>query len=158
MIGWKLLGSLLILCAGGMLAATVRRLERRRLSVLDAWIDLLIYMRGQIDCYLLPLDEILSAADKTLLLACSPAGRTDSLAALLQGALPYLDGEGRLLLVSLVRELGSSYREEQLKRCDYYVHALQICREKVAEALPARLKIGATLSICAAISAVILLW
>ena len=147
MIGIKLLGSLLIVCAGGMAAATVARFERRRLSVLDAWIDLLIHVRGQIDCYL-----------KTLLAACSPSGQTDSLAELLQGALPYLDAEGRRLLSSLVRELGSSYREEQIKRCDYYIHALQVCREKVAQALPARLKMGTTVSLCIAIGAAILLW
>lgn len=158
MIGIKLLGSLLIVCAGGMAAATVARFERRRLSVLDAWIDLLIHVRGQIDCYLLPLDEILASADKTLLTACSPSGQTDSLAELLQGALPYLDAEGRRLLSSLVRELGSSYREEQIKRCDYYIHALQVCREKVAQALPARLKMGTTISLCIAIGAAILLW
>jgi hypothetical protein len=125
---------------------------------LDAWIDLLVYVRGQIDCYLLPLDEILAAADKTLLSACAPSGEPHSLAALLQGALPYLDAEGQRLLSSLVREMGTSYREEQIKRCDYYVQALQLCREKVAQELPARLKMRTTLSVCAAIGVAILLW
>lgn len=158
MIGIKLLGGLLMLCAGGMTAATVIRFEKRKLSVLDAWIELLLYVRGQIDCYLLPLDEILAAADKTLLHACAPSGKFDSLSALLQGALPYLEPEGRRLLSALVRELGSSYREEQIKRCDYYIHALELCREKMAEALPARLKMGTTVSLCLAIGAAILLW
>lgn len=125
---------------------------------MDAWIDLLVYVRGQIDCYLLPLDEILAAADKTLLAACAPSGETHSLAALLQGALPYLDAEGQRVLSSLVREMGTSYREEQIKRCDYYVQALQLCREKVAQELPARLKMRTTLSVCAAIGVAILLW
>lgn len=155
---WKLLGGGLIVLAGGIVAHQTVKREKKRLSVLDGWLDLLLYIRGQIDCYLMPLDEILAAADKTLLVRAGAVRATDSLRAIYASALPYLDAESGRLIASLIRELGTSYREEQVKRCDYYLGALQKQREKLAAELPARVKMYTTLSICAAVGTAILLW
>lgn len=154
----KLFGGLLVLLAGGLAAGTYARFEKKRLLVLDGWIELLLYIRGQIDCYLMPIDRILTLADRDLLRACSVGKPVTTLTQALRGAIPYLDPESRRLLSALARELGSSYREEQLKRCDYYLQALQRQREKLEQALPNRIKLGATVSLCVAIGAAILLW
>ena len=158
MIHLKLLGGLLILGAGGLSALTLVRFERKRLTVLDGWLDLLLYVRGQIDCYLMPLDDILASADQVLLQACGAETRITSLPALFKLSSIYLDIESRRLLSSFVREIGSTYREEQLKRCDYYLEALRARREKIAAELPARMKMGVTVSLCTAIGIAILLW
>ena len=42
-------------------------LEKKQLATLNAWIALLYYIRGQIDCFALPLCEILSRVDPTIL-------------------------------------------------------------------------------------------
>ena len=154
----KLFGGLLVLLAGVLSAGAYARFEKKRLSVLDAWMELLLYIRGQIDCYLMPIDRILGLADRDLLRACSGGKPVSSLTDTLHGALPYLDFESRRLLSSLARELGSSYREEQLKRCDYYLQALQRQREKLEQALPNRIKLGTTVRLCVAIGTAILLW
>ena len=60
MIAYKIIGGLLILGTGGYIALAVNRFERRRLRVLDAYISLLYYIKGQIDCYALPVGDILS--------------------------------------------------------------------------------------------------
>lgn len=158
MILIKILGVGLITSAGGFAAYSAVRYEKRKLSVLDAWIDLLFHIRGQIDCYLMPLDEILACADPRILTACMCHTPHPDLHMLFEASSPYLTGEGKRLLTGFIREIGGSYREEQLRRCDYYINALRTVRDKIAMDLPARVKLCITLSLCTAIGAVILLW
>ncbi len=155
---FKLFGGFLILTAGGLGAWNLVKLERRKLLVLDAWIDLIFYIRTQIDCYLMPIGEILQSAEPALLRSCMGDKAVTSLAALLKCAHLYLDPEAHRLLASFVREIGGSYREEQVKLCDYYIESLRRIREKQMEALPAKTRVSATLCICASFGIAILLW
>ncbi len=155
---WKLIGALLMLVTGVVVARGQIAHEKKKLWVLEGWIGLLLYTRAQIDCYLMPLEEILENADKGLLRAAGAGCVGGSQKELLDAALPYLEDESARLLTSLVRELGNGYREEQLRRCDYYLAALEKERERLAAALPARLKLCAAMSVCAAAFLAILLW
>lgn len=154
----KTIGVGLILTAGSFAAYSAVRYEKHKLSVLEAWIDLIFHIRGQIDCYLMPLDEILACADRELLLSCMCHTPHPDLKTLLASSSPYLGGECKRLLTAFVREIGGSYREEQLRRCDYYINALRAIRDKLAADLPARVKLTVTASLCAALGAAIILW
>lgn len=158
MILIKTIGVGLILTAGSFASYTAVRYEKKKLSVLDAWIDLIFHIRGQIDCYLTPLDEILACADRDVLLACMCRTPHPNLKTLLDSSSPYLGGECKRLLTAFVREIGGSYREEQLRRCDYYINILRAIRDKMATELPARVKLSVTVGICAALGAAIILW
>ena len=94
MLWMKLLGITLILSAGGIAAATAANLEKRRLIVLEAWIDLIFFIQSQIDCYLTPLDEILALADPQLYRDCTYEGCPPTLHDLLIASEPYLTREG----------------------------------------------------------------
>lgn len=154
----KLLGGVLIMTAGILSALGSAAREKKKLDVLESWIELTVYIRGQIDCFLAPLDEILGGADKTLLTRLNGNGKERSLSAYLKSSEPFLDEETRKLLTSLVRELGTSYREEQVKRCDYYLAGLRAIREKRAAELPQKTRLYTTLSLCASTALLILLW
>ena len=158
MIGAKALGVLLILAVGAFAATVGVGREKEKLTVLDAWISLLLFVRGQIDCYLLPLDAIFRTADPSLLRAAGAGRDTDSWESLLRASLPCLGKESARLLTALIRELGSSYREEQLRRCDYYLCALEKERDRIASALPARQKLCVASCLCTAVGTAILLW
>lgn len=158
MILIKLIGGGLILSAGVAAAYGTVRFEKQRLSVTDAWIDLIFHIRGQIDCYLKPLDEILTCADREILQGCMCRTPHPDLKTLYQASEPYLDEEARRLISGFIKEIGGSYREEQLRRCDFYINALRTIRQKIADDLPARTKLRITLSLCCAIGATILLW
>lgn len=154
----KLLGALLIVAVGGFAALASAHYEKKRLAVVDGWIDLIRYIRGQIDCYLMPIGEILSGGDRALFEACmSPANAAD-LPAILSSSSIYLDGNVKRLLESFVREIGPGYREEQLKRCDYFLSSLGGEREKIARELPIRIRLCVTLCLCIALTTAILLW
>ena len=72
---YKLLGSLVLLFAGGYVSIAITRFERRRLRVLDGYISLIYYIKGQIDCYAMPLSDIMASADPTVLAGWMPRRR-----------------------------------------------------------------------------------
>lgn len=155
----KLLGAALILLTGSFAAYHTAQYEKKRLSVLDSWIDLIYFIKGQIDCFLTPLDEILSLADRELLQGCMlRSANSLSLASLYRTSLSYLTPESARLLGSFVREIGKSNREEQVRRCDYYLTGLRNIREKQALEQPARIRVGCSLCLCISATIAILLW
>ena len=154
----KFLGALLILSVGGFAAFVSVQYEKKRLNVVDGWIDLILYIRGQIDCYLMPIGEILSGSDRALFEACMSPSNAANLPAILDASGIYLDGDGKRLIESFVREIGLGYREEQLKRCDFFISSLRVLREKIAAELPFRIRLCATLCISIALATAILLW
>ncbi|MBE6553279.1 MAG: hypothetical protein E7666_02940 [Ruminococcaceae bacterium] len=158
MIAIKLLGSLLLLTSGVWIAIYEIRIGQTRISILDAWIELIEGVRTEIDCYLRPIHEILIHYPPDRLCACAAGKAGNTLHALLQGALPYLDRDTRRLLSAFVKEAGDSYREDQLKRCDFYLLALRKKRDALAAASPAKIKLCITLSLCGAIGTALLLW
>lgn len=158
MLHLKMLGGTMVIAAGSFAAFSLSSYERKKLTVLDAWIDLIFHIRGQIDCYLMPLDEILACADASILKGCMCRSPHPDLPALARASSPYLAEESQRLVNAFIKEIGGSYREEQLKRCDYYIRALRDIREKLAKDLPARIKLTVSLCICGAIGAAILLW
>lgn len=154
----KFLGALLILAVGFFAAFVSVQYEKKRLSVVDGWIDLILYIRSQIDCYLMPLDDILSGGDRALFEACMSPSNAADLPAILEASGIYLDGDGKRLIESFVREIGAGYREEQIKRCDFFISSLRTQRERIAAQLPLRTRLCATLCICIALATAILLW
>ena len=164
MVLCKVLGVVILLVAGGYVSMAVTRLERRRLRVLDGYISLLLYIKGQIGCYAMPVCDILASADPAMLAAC----RGETYQGIVQPVLPlpemirdshvYLEPESERLLCAFSSELGHTFREEQVTRCEYYIEALGEERRRLAESVPARARMNSALSLCCAIGAAILLW
>lgn len=153
----KLLGTLLILGAGVGTAWRLVSFEKKKLLMLDRWIDLIDYIRMQIDCYLTPLDRILDrGADGLVPLGeGSPGLRLESM---LSQSRFYLDRESLRLLESFLHEIGNGYREEQVRRCDFFLSALREIRKKKQEELPNRLRLEISLCVCFALALTILCW
>ena len=154
----KFFGALLILSVGIFAAFVSVQYEKKRLSVVDGWIDLILYIRGQIDCYLIPLGDILSGGDRALFEACMSPSNAADLPAILGASQIYFDGDAQRILESFIRGIGAGYREEQLKRCDFFIASLRTQRERIAAQLPMRVRLCATLCICIALATAILLW
>ncbi len=168
---YKLIGSIVLVLASGYVTLAVRRFEHRRLRVLDGYISLIYYIKGQIDCYAMPLGEILARVDPRILGDClgleravpysfrpGDPGGEPPLPAMVRESRLYLEPESERLLSTFAGELGSVYRAEQVARCDYYITALIEERRRLYETMPARLRTCSTLCLCCAIGAVVLLW
>lgn len=162
----KILGSFVLLLAGGYISVAIARFERRRLRVLDGYLSLIYYIRGQIDCYAMPLPDILASADPAVIAACLgldlttplPLPAERPLSAMVQESRLYLEPEAERLLTTLTGELGSTFRAQQVARCDHYLLALTEERRKLGDTLPARLRATYTLCLCCALGVAVLLW
>lgn len=154
----KILGVILILTAGGLAAATAVRFEQKKIRILESWIDLIFHIRTQIDCYLMPLGEILEQADRALIASCMCVLPNPNLTQIYHASQFYLGNEARRLLCAFVREIGTSYREEQVRRCDYYMSALRGLRSKARDELPARIRVTVAVCVAVSVGAAILLW
>ena len=169
-MGFKLVGCCLLLLAGGYLSTVLTQTERRRVRVLDGFLSLLCYIKGQIDCYAMPIQDILMGVDRSVLAACRGFSEDEAtrvsravapvtdVSALIQESRGYLETESERLLMAFSSELGGTFREEQVKRCEYYLEALGNERNKLAEALPARIRTGGVLCVCGVLGLLVLLW
>ncbi|MBE6586029.1 MAG: hypothetical protein E7645_05825 [Ruminococcaceae bacterium] len=165
---YKWLGAGLILFMGGYASVCMNRMEHRRLMVLDGYISLLRYIKGQINCYAMPMEDILHTADPYLIAAClgevrKRDERTNqdgcrSLSHMIRTSRLYMEPETERLLLNFSSELGQTFREEQVMRCEDYILALGVERNKLADAAPARMRINRALSMSAAMGLAILLW
>ena len=166
---YKLIGCGVLLLAGGYISAALARFERRRLRVLDGYIALIHYVKGQIDCYAMPLTDIFARVDPAVIAAClgldphaaiptfAPHGE-HPLSDMLRESRLYLEPEAEKLLNDLTGELGTAYRAQQVARCEYYLEALTEERRRLHDTLPARLRTSSVLCLCCALGAAVLLW
>lgn len=154
----KLIGSLLLALAGVGLAGAVCRFEKKRLEVLDGFISLLFFIKGQIDCYSLPISDILASTPAEIRERCMYDGKSGDMESMIKNCRIYLEDESARLLYSFAAEFGSTYRDEQLRRCDYYISALDEQRRRLADDVPVRAKVGSAITVCSALGLMIILW
>ncbi len=154
----KTVGTILLLLSGGVLSLSLCRFQRKRLETIDGFLSLLFHIKGQIDCFARPIGEILRSLPPVILRGCNCPCGADSLDELIEESKTYLDEEPLRLLSSFEAEFGSTFREEQLRRCDYYIAALSEKRRALAPQVSAKMRSGATLCICLCLSLTILLW
>ena len=158
MLAFKLAGALLVLASGIGFAIGAARYERTRLQVHDALISLIFFIKGRIDCYAMPVEQIMLEMDKGILADCRCPGQVESIEALLPHVRSYLDPETYRVLQSFGAGLGGGFRDEQIKRCDYYIELLREKRMQLESELPARARMNGVIWILCAAGAVILLW
>ena len=128
-------GALLLFCAlylGFLQISAARRAVARA----KGFLCLLRHIRLQIECFSLPVGDILASADVGMLAACGvKEGKPISFAALVQGSKDCLSREVYGELVAFAEQLGTSYRAEQLRLCDRHITRLAaLCEQEKQEA------------------------
>jgi hypothetical protein len=147
------MGALLLLFGGVLCGRALCQKAETGLGQTEGYVALLKYIRNQIDCYLMPVDRILTGCDPGILLACGLPADTDlreikSFSGLLDCCELCVSEETAELLRKFAGELGTSYRDTQLKICDYYIGKLSAERDRLQAELPARRKMIMTICIC----------
>ena len=161
---YKWMGAGILMLAGGYATLAMNRMEKRRLTVLDGYVALLRYIKGQINCFAMPVADILATADPDILSACQGKKVMDhtaeakTVSELIQASRLFLEPETERLLQNFSAELGHTFREEQVMRCEDYIQALGEERRKLAEATPTRIRINSILALCTTLGITILLW
>lgn len=146
-----------MLCGAGV-GVTGLRYERRRYLQAEGFLTLLRTVRLDIDCFSMPVDRILRQCEPKLLSDCGAPGPAPDMETLLRGARLCLPAEFCRLLWDFAARLGGSYREEQLRCCDYYLARLTPLCDRMRAELPKREKTALLLPVAmAALLALMLL-
>lgn len=154
----KWMGLLLLLLCGMGTGWTLLRYERRRYLQAEGYLTLLRTVRLDIECFSMPVDRILGQCDPKLLADCGVARPAADMDTLLHEARLCLPAEFCRLLWDFSARLGGSYREEQLRCCDYYLARLTPFCDKMRAELPKREKTAFFLPVAvAAVLALMLL-
>ena len=158
MIVYKIAGALILSLSGICCAVCLNRNVERRPREAAGWIALLRFCKVQVECFSLPMGEILARSDPEVLSACGyegglPPGSFEELLA----ASRLYDSEVERIARGFCEEFGRGYREEQMRGCEYYLSELEEHRRMLVGKLPAQKKMNTTLSVCAALAVVLLL-
>ena len=157
MLWFKLFGCALILLSGAVCATLLNRAESERLKRLDALVELLRFIKREIDYFCVPVNEIFRRTDPRILKDCGAVGTVSDFDSFIASLSPEPDSEIKNILTSFSRELGVSYREEQLKNCDLHINTLESLRERAYSESKKNKKLHTTLCMSAAAAVVILL-
>lgn len=153
---FKPFGALLLLSCGVGVGVAFAAFERRRVRQGQGFLALLRHVRAQIDCFSIPLGRILANCDAKILADCGiEIADMADFKALLTGTRLYLPEELCRLLADFGAQLGSSYREEQLRCCDYFIERLTPGVDLLRAELPKRERVALILPM--AISAIMIL-
>lgn len=158
MLAIKLIGGILLFATGGLTAVSLCRYCRKRLETLDGFVSLIQYVKGQVECYARPIDDILASLPPEILRDCNCPTGASSLDELIEASSIYLDRDSHRHLVAFSGEFGSIFREEQARRCQHYASLLGERRQAVAERLVSEMRSGCAVCICVTVSLAILLW
>ena len=154
----KIIGGAVIAVSALLMAISHCRYEERRLRTLDGFISLLFYIKGQIDCYSLPLSDILSTLPVKIFSDCNTPEGSDELDDVIDNSRIYLEEESERLLEAFSSEFGSTFRDEQLRRCDHYIAALGEQRSRLFFEVGRSRRVGSAIWICSSLCLLILLW
>ncbi len=157
-MGFKLFGAGMLLLAAAFAAAMLNAGEREKERQAAALLRLLRFFRTQIDCYCVPVGEIFRRCDESILNDCGCTGLPSDFDSFLSSLSPPPEGEVFELLRSFSSRLGTGYREEEVKNCDYHIARLSgLCDELSKSSQAARRKNTVLLMSAAALLAIFLL-
>ncbi len=159
MLIFKWIGCLLLLGAGTLVGIALLTLEKRRVTQGEGFLALVRFLRWQIDTLARPLPDILAACESSVLAACGwqsdlPPADFHSL---LDGAELCLSEEICTLLYEFANGLGATYREEQLRACEYLLTRITPYCDTLRRELPKRERIAVFLPIAATVALILLL-
>lgn len=154
----KLIGSLLLVTTGIFLAFMICQYHRRRLQTIDGILAMIFYIKGQVDCYARTLKEILSTLPPEICRDCNCLTGVGSFEEMIGECRIYLDEESLRLFTAFAAEFGSTFREEQVRRCEHYISLFNARREQIAVRTQAESRVGSAVCICMSLCLMILLW
>lgn len=154
----KILGSVIIISCGVAFAYLLNGKARTRLIQLEGFIELVRYLRAQIDCFSMPIPTALARCPGGVLEKCGVRSCENirTVRDLIDECDCSAEEIGELMR-GFAADVGRGYKYEQLALCDRTIERLEEHRETLAATLPARNKLNGTLCVCFSLAVVILL-
>lgn len=159
MLVLKLFGAALVMASSFFAGSTLLSFERKKYSECEAFFNLIRRIRTDISCFNTPVPKIISEYKNKELEECGFTGFFDiSFNEALEHCSDklHIDDETVKLLRRFGDELGSSYKDEQISSCDYYVERMSEQVEKLKNDLTKKQKLFRACSLLAGALTVII--
>ena len=158
MIVLRIAGALLLTFSGAFAARLINAAASRSLLQTEGFISFIRFTKVQIDCFSLPIGDIIALFGKGELLRCGYEKREEptNLSAFVE-AINVSDKEAYKIFCAFASEFGRGYRAEQMRACDYYLSLLEEHRKTLVLSLPSKKKRNGTVCVCAALALATLL-
>ena len=154
----KMLGIAALFFCGGLGGLFFASFERARCKQAEAFVDLIRNIRLQIECFGTPIAGILASLDSQLYTALGASKPPADLDALLAHVTLLVDREYAQLLREFAACLGTGYREEELRYCDYYIARLSPLAQKMRDELEKRTRLALVLPLALSAALILLLY
>ncbi len=155
---YRIIGALLLSFCGAYGAHLLNTGARRTLCGVEALLEFMRFLRSQIDCFALPLGEILARCPTEILESCGCTGERPRTLGELLSQCDVEDLGARAAFERFCKEVGKGYRDEQLALCDYCIGEIEARRSVLSGVLPSRKKVNSALCVAGALALVIILF
>ena len=155
---FKIAGALMLACSGAAFGAMLNRTVSAALRQNEAMMTLLRTVRGQIECFSLPIGQILEGCEREVFAACgyTEENTPHDLEEFISHVTAW-DSRTVSIVSQFVAEFGRGYREDEVRACEYALSLLEERRCALAVELPVKKKRNMTLSVCASLALALLL-
>ena len=150
----KAVGAVFIMLSGIVLSSSLCAADEKNINSTEALLSIVKFTKNQIDCFGIPIGEIFKRCDRELLGKCSVYITPTSFDEFISDA--ELSDEAEKIITAFSSEFGSSYRDGQLKNCDYCIARLSECLAAQKEDYKKNKKLYRAICLSAAIGIIIL--
>ncbi len=150
----KLIGGALIMIFSIGAASYIASGEKNKIEEIEGFIALIRYVRNQIDCFSMPIENILGSCPE-ILFKIGIDEKISSLSELVSKCEMTCGEECEKIINDFAVSLGKGYRERELKICDKSIGELENIKNRLVVSYPSKRKTAAAL--CLAIGGALLI-
>ena len=135
----KLAGAGILVSSAAYCAARMISTEKNKIDRLSAYVEIVSYVKNQIDLYSMPIEKILKGINSSVLesigITHAPSRFDDIIV-----SDESVSEQTQKTLRDFSFSLGKSYREMQIKLCDKAITELEKQKKELTDAFPSRKK------------------
>ena len=138
----------------------IQKFQKKRIKQINAFIELIEYIKNQVECFLLPINNIMDNCNDNLLKNCGirvGLKKDLSLKEIISSVTFYCDEKTSDIIMQFAENFGRNYSREQIIACEHYKNELIKIRNNMLERDAKNKKIQLAVFLSISFSIIILL-
>lgn len=156
---FELVGAGIVILSALFISTGLIRDYKNNLRELESLYDMILYIRDNIEHFMKPLPDIFRTYTNEYLESCGflPSVRQTDLRQAWNGQTFAIDGEANILITDFIHTIGSGYRTEELRLCEYTLGRLRGIIDKSRAESGNKIKLYKTVPMMFALSVILIL-
>ena len=145
----KIIGSFLWVAAGFLISMQINKSKREYLRRIEAYIELIKFIRLKIECFVTPIPDILQECDDEILKLCCKGQSIPYSIEEIHKSIPRNDNsKGYRIIRDFFRSIGKSYKDSEIRLCNNSICALIEHKDEIEKRLPSEERARTALWLC----------